>query len=105
MSSASEFDALMHEVCVGKGWCGSPINGEPRHVTDFFPEAGEVSADQFVSWLFAADGVDPEEDLAKWQSHYDGLRDAFVRHMGAEKAEVERLRWSGSSPPISVAGA
>ncbi len=85
----------MHEVCVERGWCGSVIEGQSRHVIDFLPDNGEVTADQFVTWLFAADGVDPDEDSAKWQSHYNGLRDAFVRHMGSEKASVERLRWNG----------
>lgn len=96
MSEQSAFDALMHEVCVQKGWCGSLVKGEPRHVTDFLPENGDVTADQFVGWLFAADGVDMSHDPAKWQAHYDGLRQAFVRHMGGDRVEVRHLRWTGS---------
>ena len=91
MADPTAFDALMFEVCVEKGWCGSIVDGQPLHVVDFLPESGEVTADQFAGWLFAADGVDPDEDRAKWQSHLDGLRDAFVRHMGAETADVGRL--------------
>lgn len=72
------------------------VRGEPRHVTDFLPASGQVTADQFVMWLFAADGVDPSADPAKWQAHYHELREAFVRHMGGDKAEVDRLKWNGS---------
>jgi len=96
MSEPTAFDALMHEVCVSRGWCGSIIDGEPRHVTYFLPSSGDVTADQFVAWLFAADGVDPHEDWGKWQSHYEGLRDAFVRYMGGDIAGADRLRWSGN---------
>lgn len=86
----------MTEVCVDRGWCGSIVHGRPLHVTDFLPDSGVVTADQFACWLFAADGVDPDEDRAKWQFHLDGLRDAFIRHMGAEAADVQRLRWDDS---------
>ena len=96
MTDPTAFDALMLEVCVEKGWCGSVVDGRSLHVTDFMPDSGEVTADQFAHWLFAADGVDPDEDPGKWQSHLDGLRDVFVRHMGAETADVERLRANGS---------
>lgn len=96
MSEQVAFDALMHEVCVERGWCGSVVGGEPSHVTDFLPAVGEVTADQFVEWLFDAEGVDLSDDPTKWQTHYDGLRAAFVRHMGSDRAEVERLRWSDS---------
>lgn len=96
MTDPTAFDALMREVCVEKGWCGSVIDGRSLHATDFMPESGGVTANQFAHWLFAADGVNPGEDREKWQSHLDGLRDAFVRHMGAETVDVERLRVSGS---------
>jgi len=94
MTDQSALEALMHEVCVERGWCGSVVDGQPLHVTDFLPEKGAVTADQFAGWLFAADGVDPDEDRAKWQTHLDGLREAFVRHMGAEATDVERLKWN-----------
>lgn len=81
----------MHEVCVDRGWCGSVVSDRPRHVTDFLPERGIVTADQFVGWLLEADGVDPSEDLPKWQKHMDDLRDAFIRHMGSTSVDVRRL--------------
>ncbi|MDR7153509.1 hypothetical protein J2W40_000303 [Sphingobium xenophagum] len=52
-------------------------------------------ADQFVNWLFEADGVDSNEDRTKWQSHIDGLRNAFVRHMGGAVVDVGQLRYIG----------
>ncbi len=69
------------------------VDDRPMHVTDFLPDRGMVTVDQFVGWLFEADGVDPSEDLPKWQKHIDGLRDAFIRHMGSSSVDVERLAW------------
>jgi hypothetical protein len=93
MSRNPRYNALMHEVCVGKGWCGGIVDGEPSHIDDFIPDTGSVSADQFVDWLFAADGVDPLTEPAKWKEHKDGLRDAFIRHMGADVVDASALKW------------
>jgi hypothetical protein len=87
------FDVLMNEVCVDIGWCGRTIDGHPSHATDYIPESGPVTADQFVDWLFLADGMDPSGDLAKWQKHKDRLRDAFVRHMGSQVVDASLLKW------------
>jgi hypothetical protein len=96
MTDREPFHALMHEVCVERGWCGSVVGDRPMHVTDFLPANGTVTAEEFVGWLFDADGVDPNEDLAKWQSHIDGLRDAFLRHMGSTSVDVARLAYFGN---------
>ena len=93
MSEKPGFNALMHEVCVGRGWCGGLVNDEPSHVTDFIPESGSVTADQFVDWLFEADDMDPYDELGKWQKHKDALRDAFMRHMGGAVVDASRLKW------------
>ena len=95
MQNREPFDALMHEVCVERGWCGAIVDDRPLNVTDFLPASGTVTADQFVNWLFEADGVDPNEDRTKWQSHIDGLRNAFVRHMGGAVVDVRLLRYHG----------
>jgi len=95
MADQQSFDALMHEVCVERGWCGAVVDGRPLHVTDFLPARGTVTADQFVSWLLEAEGVDPADDRAKWESHIDALREAFVRHMGESSVDARRLVWSG----------
>ena len=93
MDEKPGYNALMHEVCVGMGWCGGVIDGEPSHVDDFIPNEGSVTADQFVDWLFRADGMDPLEDPAKWQKHKDGLRNAFIRHMGSDIVNACQLKW------------
>lgn len=94
MGDKSAFNALMDEVCVGRGWCGGIVNDQPMHVTDLLPQCGEVTADQFAGWVFQADNVDFDEEPTKWQPHFDGLRDAFVRHMGADKVDVSLLTFS-----------
>ena len=94
MTDRTAFDALMHQVCVERGWCGAVVNGRPMHVTQFLPKSGIVTADQFAGWLFDADGVDPDEDREKWQSHIDGLREAFIRHMGGTVVDAKRLTWN-----------
>ena len=96
MSEGSPFDRLMREVCVERGWCGGIVDGKPKHVTDFLPTEGAVSAEQFAHWLFEADGVDPDEDRMKWQPHFDSLKKAFVRHFGANEVDVSHLNWNGS---------
>ncbi|MGV2494923.1 hypothetical protein [Pelagerythrobacter aerophilus] len=91
MTERTPFDELMHEVCADRGWCGAIVDNRPLHVTDFLPGHGTVTADQFVGWLFEAEGVDPDQNRVKWQSHIDGLREAFVRHMGGYSVDARRL--------------
>jgi hypothetical protein len=93
MSGSKNYENLMHEVCVEKGWCGGVVDGKPTHVDDFIPESGRVTAEQFVDWLFRADGMDPFVELEKWQKHKDGLTDAFIRHMGADVVDASMLNW------------
>ena len=83
----------MHEVCVERGWCGSIVNGEPCHVDHFIPEAGPVSANQFVDWLLMAEGIDTNAEPEKWHEHQEVLRDAFVRHLGSEAVDTSVLKW------------
>ncbi|MCA3696946.1 hypothetical protein [Aquidulcibacter sp.] len=93
MENGLGFDALMHEVSVDLGWSGGMVDGQSSHVTDYIPESGPVTADQFVDWLFLADGIDPSEDPSKWQKQTDRLRDAFVRHMGSQVVDASLLKW------------
>lgn len=93
MNGSKNYNCLMHEVCVERGWCGGIVNGKPTHVDDFIPVSGPVSTEQFVDWLFLADGVDPKAEPDKWQSHKDELKAAFVRHMGADVIDAVRLKW------------
>jgi hypothetical protein len=85
------YNALMHEICVGWGYCGCIKDDKPLHVDDFIPESGPISADQFVEWIFLAENLDPAE---RPKSHWDGLRAAFVKHMGTDVVDATRLKWS-----------
>src|SRR5689334_13856279 len=87
------FDALMHDVCVVWGYCGSAKYDQPLHVDFLIPPEGPVTADQFVEWVFLADDLNP--NLCP-ESHRRALRAAFVRHMGGEVVDARLLRWSNS---------
>lgn len=86
----------MEVVCVQWGFCGCMQDDVPLHVDVFIPPNGPVTADQFVEWVFLADNMNPNSDLAKWQRHKDALRAAFVEHMGGEIVDAVRLRWSNN---------
>lgn len=91
---APGFDALMHEVCVGHGYCGCMKYGKSLHVTDFIPAEGPVTADQFVEWVFLADNENPNLGPT---AHKRAIRAAFVKHMGADVADARLLQWSDSA--------
>jgi hypothetical protein len=86
----SAYTALRNEVCVGWGYCGCIKDGEPLHVDSFIPAQGTVTADQFVEWVFVAENLEPS---LRPKSHWRGLRDAFVKHMGTSAVDASRLRW------------
>jgi hypothetical protein len=97
MDERSGYDALMHEVSVQLGFCGSIRGGQVTHVDFIIPPNGPVTADQFVEWVFLADGLNPNVDAAKWQPIKDKLRAAFVKHMGGQAVNAEQLQWSFAS--------
>jgi hypothetical protein len=97
MNGKSAYDDLMHEVCVGLGFCGWTVDGEPLHVDMFIPESGPVSADEFVEWVFRAEGWDPQGEQAL--KHRASLRDAFLKHMGSDTVDAHLLRWSFDREP------
>jgi hypothetical protein len=92
MGRPNAFDGMMHEFCVGIGFCGCVKDGKPLHVTDFIPEAGPVSADEFVRWLITADGLDPDQlgpsEIRRW---IPKLKAVFVKHMGADVIDASNL--------------
>ena len=90
MKSKSPYDALLNEICVGLGFCGSVVDGEPSHVDKFVPANAPVTADEFVTWVFMAEGWSPDEAAAS--SHAAELRKAFIRHMGAEAVDAQHLK-------------
>jgi hypothetical protein len=96
------YDALMHEVCVELGFCGSLRDGQSTHVDFIIPPYGPVTVDQFVEWVFLADGLNPNADVDKSQHLKDALKSAFIRHMGAEVVDAERLQWSAARRSYSA---
>ncbi|MFL5240797.1 MAG: hypothetical protein ACJ8FY_01700 [Gemmataceae bacterium] len=93
MGRPNAFDGMMHEFCVGLGWCGCIHNDRPIHVTDFIPETGPVSAEEFAKWLIMADGLAPDHlspsEIRRWMPQ---LKAVFVKHMGADVIDASKLR-------------
>ena len=85
MAHAQGFDALLRHVCVELGFCGSVVDGEPRHVSMLIPAAGTVTADSFADLVFEAEGLVLE-------THRQQLRAAFMRYMGSEVVDAHLLR-------------
>jgi hypothetical protein len=77
---------MMYEFCVGLGYCGCVKDGKPLHVSDFIPETGPASADQFTRWLLEAEGFELDE------FNVPGLSAVFMKHMGADVVDVSTLR-------------
>jgi hypothetical protein len=88
---SSDYRAMMDKLCVGMGWCGSVVDGTARHVSDYIPAAGMVTANQFADWLFEAEGYDPSTG-AHAERHRRGIISVFIQHMGGEAVEATRLR-------------
>ena len=86
----------MEEICGGMGYCGSVVDGEPRHVDMYVPETGLVTADQFVEWVFLAEGLNPVGS-----SHADQMRRAFIKHLGSDVVDAETLQYSLVTPQSS----
>ena len=84
-------DALLQWVCVTMGHCGGIVEDEPRHVTDYFPEGGHVSANEFAHWAFLVEGDKMTMDEVLCHDHGASIRDAFIHFMGAETVSVERM--------------
>lgn len=93
MARLNKFDGMMHEFSAGMGFCGCVKDGEPLHVTDFIPETGPVSADDFARWLMIADGLDPDRlGASERRAWISRLRTVFVKHMGADVIDASNLR-------------
>ncbi|MEO0551146.1 MAG: hypothetical protein AAFZ91_14590 [Pseudomonadota bacterium] len=93
MAKPNKFDGMMHEFCVEQGWCGSIVDGKALHVTDFIPENGPVTADEFVDWLIKADGLDPGEGSSQVKRWKSKLKVIFIKHMGSDCIEASTLAW------------
>jgi hypothetical protein len=94
MQRPTKFDGMMYEFCVRLGWCGATVkDGKLVLITDFIPDTGSVTADQFVEWLMIADGVDLSTSASSWLRRWRrDLKAVFVKHMGAEAVDAAQLR-------------
>jgi len=88
-----DFGTLMNEICVRLGFCGSLVDDQPRHVSDYIPEHGPVTVDQFVHWVLIAEGWDDTEFPERNKRWRRELQAAFVKHMGADVVDASRLRY------------
>lgn len=86
-----DYRALQQAVCAGMGWCGSVINGQARHVSQLIPKSGVVTADNFVDWLFEAEGYDALTG-GHAKQHRRSIKRAFIEHMGGDSVDASRLR-------------
>lgn len=101
MGAPNQFDGLMHELCVGWGFCGCVTDaGEPQHVTDLIPTVGTVTSDEFAEWTLQAEWPrsldDPEYAgfRKKWVKRIAGL---FVKHMGSDTIDAALLKYGAAA--------
>ncbi|HEV2235263.1 MAG TPA: hypothetical protein VGR57_01260 [Ktedonobacterales bacterium] len=98
MGRPNAFDGMMHKFCVGLGYCGSVNDGKPQHVTDFIPETGPVSAEQFARWLLAAESGYDAEVFDPSDVRIRQFSAIFIKHMGADVVDASLLHseWGGA---------
>jgi hypothetical protein len=92
MSRPNAFDGMLHEYCARLGWCGCVKDGKTLHVTDFIPEAGPVSAEDFAKRIIMADGLDPDTPMPEMRRWLPQLTAVFIKHMGADVVDASQLR-------------
>ena len=90
MPNARDFDGLMRAVCVGYGFCGSLQDDGFEHVSDYFPERGQVTAEQFIDWLFMAEG-EPTHHGPRRMLMREKLRTCFIGYMGSDVINAKKL--------------
>ncbi|MFK8251224.1 hypothetical protein [Ancylobacter terrae] len=93
MPKRSGFDRLLLAACATYGYCGSLQDEGFVHVTDFIPERGRVTAEQFIDWLYMAD-EEPCLGNTSAMMRREGLRSCFIAYMGSEIVDAHRLRYS-----------
>ena len=87
----NKYEELLDYICVKLGWCGSIIDGEFKHVDQYIPESGFVTASEFAEWVILADGEDPFGELSKKRGRMAKLEAAFIKYMGGDKIPVEEF--------------
>lgn len=95
MAAKTGFDALMHQVCVGWGHCGSVQAGKYVYLTDFMPDTGSVAATQFAEWVRIAEG-EADAPLTYRERWFSRSRGSVIEHMGADRVDAWRTRWQSN---------
>ncbi|WP_448115465.1 hypothetical protein [Mesorhizobium amorphae] len=93
MKEETGFEALMHAVCVGHGYCGGMHGDRFVNVTDLIPKTGTVTADQFVDMLLIAEYENEQHRISPMSlRHRDIFKAWFIEHMGSDAVDASRLR-------------
>jgi hypothetical protein len=84
------FDLLLWDICVGHGFCGGVVNGQPTHVTDLLPATGMVTAEGFAELVIRADGdgQSPADKHIRWVASLGAM---FIKHMKSASVPAETL--------------
>lgn len=98
------FHTLIDEIGLKWGLGGCVKEGQQVHVSLFIPSKGLVSADQFVDWTLLANNINPNSHLPRSDRLKQCVRDAFVRHMGAELVDARRLSWDAYEAEMCAVG-
>ena len=88
----NRYQKLMHYVCVEYGYCGSIVADKPLRVSDFIPNSGDVTSEQFAEWVLLADGCGPSSPLKFREKHKKDIIKAFLEYMGKEIVTASELR-------------
>ncbi|MDP3458916.1 MAG: hypothetical protein Q8S09_06540 [Hyphomonas sp.] len=95
-----QFERLMHRVCVDHGWCGAiHADGVDRHVHDYFPAEGIVTAGQFAEWAILADEEDPDSPMSIERGWRATLAAIFIECFGTDAVDARQLVYNDSEPP------
>lgn len=92
MSGKSDFERLVYFLCVQYGFCGGIHDDKFVHVSDLVPPRGTVTADDFIDWMFFAEGMLWLGD-AKAMFMREKMRSAFIACMGSYEVDARRLRY------------
>jgi hypothetical protein len=91
MAREQAFDELYDRICVGLGFCGGLVDGKIHYVTDYIPETGPITAEQFVKWVFDAEGYSVD-DPHRTKFH-SALKQAFTECMGCDCVDARALKF------------
>ena len=92
----SAFENLLWDICVGGGWCGGLVNGEPTTVEDLLPREGEVTAKEFARLTILADGWPSSQPMDEKHLHW--IEGRFKEQLGAASAPADALRRTAARP-------